>query len=110
MMASERSDIVIRRHGDGYVAAVPSLGLYARGDSAPAALSALETRRSALAQEIAAAGIPEPFPEPPPTVPAVRFLEALGLFAAKAVIVSVLLTAVLAGTAAFVIGRAHRAA
>ncbi len=108
MMAMERSDIVIRQAGDGCVAGVPSR-LYARGATAPAALAALEARRAALAQEIAAAGIAEPFPEPAPTRPQARFLEALGLFAAKAIIVFVLLTAVLAGTGAFVVGRAYRA-
>jgi hypothetical protein len=109
MMAMERSDIVIRQVGDGYVAGVPNLGLYARGATAPAALAALEARRAALPEEIAAVGIAEPFPEPSPHLPQMRFLDSLGLFVAKAIIVFVLLTATLAGTGAFVIGRAYRA-
>lgn len=103
----ERFDVVIRRTDDGYVAGVSDLGLYVRAPTASAALAALEVRRAALSEEIAAFGMAEPFPSAaqPPTHGS--SLDALGSFAAKALIVFILLTASLAGSGAFVISRAY---
>jgi hypothetical protein len=110
MAVIEGGDIVIRRAGGHYVAGIPKLGLYARGATAAIALDALEARKAALSRELADAGLDEPFAEPPPPPPQLRFLDAVGLFFAKALIVAVLLGVVFIGSAAFAIHRAQRAA
>lgn len=102
----ERFDVVIRRTDDGYVAGVSDLGLYARASTAASALAALEARRAALSEEIAAFGVAEPFPPSAQLPTRARSLDALGTFAAKALIIFTLLTATLAGSGAFVISRA----
>jgi len=106
----ERLDVIIRRVGDGYVAGVPTLGMYTRAPTAAAALAALEARRTALSEEIEATGIVEPFPQLVASQPHPRLLDSLGLFAAKTLIVFILLTAAIAGSGAFVIDRASHSA
>lgn len=105
----ERFDVIIRHVGDGYVAGVSNLGIYTRAPTAAAALAALEARRTALSGEIEAAGIVEPFPQLVASQPRQRLLDSLGLFAAKTLIVFILLTAAVAGSGAFVIDRASQA-
>ena len=104
----ERFDVIIRRVGDGYVAGVSNLGIYTRAPTAAAALAALEARRAALSEEIEATGIVEPFPQLVPSQSHPRLLDSLGLFAAKSLIVFILLTAAVAGSGAFVVDRAFR--
>jgi hypothetical protein len=105
----DRFDVIIRHAGEDYVAGVPNLGIYTRAPTAAAALAALEARRTALSDEIEAAGIIEPFPQLAASQPHQRSLDSLGLFAAKTLIVFILLTAAVAGSGAFVIDRVSQA-
>jgi hypothetical protein len=57
MNALDDFDVVIRRKTTRIVAAVPELGLYATGADIPAALEALESRKAALVNDLAAAEV-----------------------------------------------------
>jgi hypothetical protein len=102
-------ETVIRREGATFLAGVPQLGLYARADSADAALQALEAKKSRLAADIEAVGVPAAFPDRAPAPPNVRYLDALGLFAAKAAIVFLFLAVAVAASGAVITARVHSA-
>jgi hypothetical protein len=102
-------ETIIRRDGATFLAGVPQLGLYARADSAGAALQALEAKKSRLAADIEAVGALAPFPDPAPSPPSVRYLDTLGLFAAKAAIVFLFLGVAVAASGAVITARVHSA-
>jgi hypothetical protein len=82
----KRSDIILRMGDGSVVAAIPQFGLFARGPSVEAALSALEEKRAALQGELAAFSALRDEPAAQPASPPVRWGE-IKQFAIKAAIV-----------------------
>jgi hypothetical protein len=56
MSPLDQADVVIRRRNGKIFARIPQLSLYAKGDSVEAALAALETKKAALAADLAEVG------------------------------------------------------
>jgi hypothetical protein len=56
MTALDQADVVIRRRDGKFFASIPQLSLYAKGESVEAALAALETKKAALAADLAEVG------------------------------------------------------
>lgn len=102
-------ETIIRREGATFLAGVPQLGLYARGDSTGAALQALDAKKARLAADIEAVGVSAPFPDAAPAPSSVRYLDVLGLFAAKAAIVFLFLGVAVATSGAVITARVHSA-
>src|SRR4051812_36516811 len=88
-------EITVRPDQGGYLAGVARLGLYARGATPVDAFAILERKKAALAADIVGVGVPEPFPQGVAAPPPIRFWDAVGLFAAKALIVCLLIATAL---------------
>ena len=81
-------EMTVRRRGQRYLARIPQLGLYAAGDSLSAAIAALEAKKQSLVDELTTAdALDDVKISPPAPVEQMRPLPALGLFAAKGLIV-----------------------
>jgi len=81
-------EMTVRRRGQRYLARIPQLGLYAAGDSLSAAIAALEAKKQSLVDELTTAdALDDVKISPPAPVEPMRPLPALGLFAAKGLIV-----------------------
>jgi hypothetical protein len=52
----DRSEIILRRNDSGIVAGIPKFALFAHGDTVQAALEALDVKKNALKDDIAAFG------------------------------------------------------
>jgi len=102
-------EIVIRRDGGTFVAGVPQLSLYARADNAAAALEALQGKRNRLAADIEAVGVTEALPDRPRRPSEAGYLNAVGLFAAKAAIVCLFFGIAVAASGAVIAARVHSA-
>ncbi len=110
MTRIDEFDVVIQRDGGTYVAAVPQLGLFARGADAATALGALEAKKKRLAADIEATGGIVAFPQlPPPPAKERSQVGALGLYAAKVAIFLVLFCAAVIGSGAIVATKLHAA-
>lgn len=110
MTRIDEFEIVIRRDGGTFVAAVPQLGLFARGADAAAAVGTLEARKKRLAADMEAAGGIAAFPQLPPSATSERGnIGVLGLFAAKVAIFLLLFCAAVVGSGAVVANKIHGA-
>jgi hypothetical protein len=81
-------EVTVRRRAGRYLARIPQLGLYATGDSVTGAIAALDAKKKNLVDELVAANALDDVrlsPAAPSAEP--RALPALGLFAAKGLIV-----------------------
>ncbi len=110
MTRIDEFEVVIRKDHGAYVASIPELGLFARGDSAVASLDTLEVKKKRLAADIEAAGGVGAFPQLPPASAAERSnVGVLGLFAAKVAIFLLLLCGAVIGSGAVVANKVHGA-
>ena len=91
----DKLDIVIRPSDGQVVAGIPQIALYAKADSAAAALDILERKKAALKDDVAAAGIIKPL-QVGATSAAASATDGIGRFAIKAGIVAVMILLVLA--------------
>lgn len=85
-------DVVIRRHDGDVIAAIPQVGLFARGETIEAALEQLEAKRKAVEAEMAAFATLSASAGPTPDTQSIRWREVKE-FAVKAGIVLALLFA-----------------
>jgi hypothetical protein len=87
-------DVVVHRRSGRYLAKIPQVGLYATADSLPKAIEALETKKASLLDELKAADALDEIGDSVSSANAqAKMLPALGLFAAKGVIVVALVLA-----------------
>ena len=89
-------NVVVSSRSGRYLARMPQLGLYATADSLPKAIEALEIKKKGLLEELTAADALDQvgvFQSAPTVQP--RMLPSLALFAAKGLIVVLLLLAVI---------------
>jgi hypothetical protein len=110
MTRIDEFEVVIQRDGGTYIAAVPQLGLFARGPDPATALGALEAKKKRLAADIDATGGVVAFPQlPPPSAKERSRVGALGLFAAKVAIFLLLVCGALIGSGAIIANKLHGA-
>lgn len=87
-------NVIIRHRNGRYLASVPQVGLYATGDNMVEAIDALEAKKKKLLEELAAAdALDEIDTAAKRPIAPMRALPALGLFAAKGIIVLALILA-----------------
>jgi hypothetical protein len=106
MSVLDQADVVIRRRNGKFFASIPQLSLYAKGESVEAALAALETKKAALAADLAEVGeldtleiAPLGYASSGKTAPAPAGVRG---FAIKAGIVAIAIAAVVVISGAFV--------
>lgn len=93
-MDLEDLNVIIRRRGGRYLASMPRVGLYAVGDTVQSAIDTLEVKKNVLVKDLVAVGaLDEVDTGASVADKPTRVLPALGLFAAKGLIVVVLVVA-----------------
>jgi len=100
-------DIVLRRKSNGFVAGIPQLALFAKGEDIQSAIDGLEVKKRELADALLDIGELDRYEKYVSTVPATVIVGGipLGQFVARAAIVGVVVFLVLSGCGALVLSQ-----